>query len=122
MLFTSKRSKSSASWPRFDSVSENRWCPVQSAYLGIEHFALSGQSITLLHQGVDLFATLQNTLDLNLVSILNGIRAVATYRLVQNNLRLIKLLLDLHNAVGLARVLVLDNVVLELRQGARIFT
>ena len=41
-----------------------------------------------------------------------------TYSLVQHNLGLIQLLLNLHNTVGLLRVLVLHNVFLQLRQGA----
>jgi hypothetical protein len=45
---------------------------------------------------------------------------MATYRLVENNLGFIKLLLDLHDAVGLAWVLVLDDIFLECGQGARI--
>lgn len=39
---------------------------------------------------------------------------------MKHNLRLIQLLLNLHNAVRLTRVLELDNVVLQLRQRARV--
>ena len=39
---------------------------------------------------------------------------------MKNNLSFVELLLDLHDAVGLAWVLVLDNIFLQLRQGAGI--
>lgn len=39
---------------------------------------------------------------------------------MKDNLGFVKLLLDLHDAVGLGWVLVLDDIFLELRQGARI--
>lgn len=39
---------------------------------------------------------------------------------MKDDLGFVKLLLDLHDAVGLAGVLVLDDIFLELRQGARI--
>jgi hypothetical protein len=45
-----------------------------------------------------------------------------TYRLVQDNFSLVQLLLNLHNAVCLTGVLVLDNVLLQLRQRACVFT
>lgn len=40
------------------------------------------------------------------------------YGLVEHNLGLVQFLLDLHDAVGLLGVLVFDNVLFELRQGA----
>lgn len=70
-------------------------------YHTIKHFALSAQTITLRHQIVNLLSSLQHTLN----------------RLVQHNLSLVKLLLDLHDAVGLLRVLVLFEVVLQLGEG-----
>lgn len=72
----------------------------KKTYLGVEHLALSTEAITLCNKIVNLLSTLQNTLN----------------SLVQHNLCLIQLLLDLHDAVGGVRVLVLDNVLLELRE------
>lgn len=65
----------------------------------VEHLALGAETVTLCYQVVNLLATLQYTLD----------------GLVQNNLGLVELLLDLHDAVGLLGILVLGQVVLELR-------
>jgi hypothetical protein len=73
-------------------------------YLGIEHLALRAQSVALRNKVINLLATLQHTLD----------------RLVQDNLGLVELLLDLHDAVRLLRVLVLLDVVLELWEGERL--
>lgn len=73
------------------------------AYLCVEHLALGAQAIALLHEAVELLSSLQHAL--------NG--------LVQHDLGLIQFLLDLHDAVGLLRVLVLDNVFLELGVRAR---
>lgn len=70
-------------------------------YLGVEHLALSTQAVTLRDQAVNLLASLQDALD----------------GLVEDNLGLVQLLLDLHDAVGGVGVLVLDNVLLELRKG-----
>ena len=72
----------------------------KKAYLGIEHLALSTEAITLCNKIVNLLTTLQDTLD----------------GLVQDNLCLVQLLLDLHDAVGGVRVLVLDNVLFESRE------
>lgn len=77
--------------------------PRKRGQLTIEHLALRTQPITLRHQVINLLASLQHAL--------NG--------LVQHNLRLVQLLLDLHDAVGLVRVLVLHNVFLELGEGER---
>lgn len=64
----------------------------------VEHLALGAETVTLCHQVVNLLASLQYTLD----------------GLVQNNLGLVELLLDLHDAIGLLGILVLGQVVLEL--------
>lgn len=72
-----------------------------TTYLSVKHFALGAQAITLGDQAINLLASLENTL--------NG--------LVKHNLGLIELLLDLHDAVGGVRVLILDNVFLELGEG-----
>ena len=69
--------------------------------LTIEHLALRTQPITLRHQIINLLASLQHTLD----------------SLMQHDLRLIKLLLNLHNTICLRRVLVLYDVILELGEG-----
>ena len=71
-----------------------------STYLLVKHFALRTQSIALLHQTVDLLPPLQHTLN----------------RLVQHNFCFVQLFLNLHNAVGLLRVLVFHNVFFELRE------
>lgn len=71
--------------------------------LRIKHLALRTQAITLRNQVINLLAPLQHTLN----------------RLVQHDLRLIKLLLDLDNAVCLRRVLVLRDVCLELGEAER---
>jgi hypothetical protein len=77
---------------------------VAKTYLGVEHLALCAQSVALRYQVIDLLASLQHTLN----------------RLVQNNLSLIELLLNLHDAVCLLRVLVFLDVVLELWEGKRL--
>ncbi len=69
----------------------------------IKHLALCTQPIALGHQIVNLLSPLQDALD----------------SLVKHNLGLVQLALDLHDAVGLVRVLVLDNVILQLREGER---
>jgi len=38
---------------------------------------------------------------------------------MQHNLRLIQLLLNLHNAIRLLRILVLDNIILQFREAER---
>lgn len=63
----------------------------------VKHLALRAQAIALRHQVVNLLASLQHALD----------------GLVQHDLRLIELLLDLHDAVCLMRVLILHDVILE---------
>jgi len=68
--------------------------------LRIKHLALRTQSIALRHQIIDLLASLKHTLN----------------RLMQHNLRLVQLLLDLHDAVRLLRILVLDNIFLQFRE------
>lgn len=65
----------------------------------VKHLALCTQAIALGDKVVDLLTTLQHTLD----------------GLMQGNLGLIELHLDFEDAVGLVRVLVLGQVVLELR-------
>ena len=72
-----------------------------TTYLSVKHFALGAQAITLGDQAINLLAPLKNTLN----------------SLVKHNLGLIEFLLDLHDAVGGVRVLVLDNVLLELGEG-----
>ena len=67
-------------------------------YSLVKHLALTAQSITLLHQAVDLLSSLQYTFN----------------SLMQHNLRLIQLLLDLQDTVRLLWVLVLVDVFLEL--------
>lgn len=67
----------------------------------VKHFALSAQPIALGHQIINLLSSLQHALN----------------RLVQHNLGLVQLLLDLHDAVGLLRVLVLGEVVRQLGEG-----
>jgi hypothetical protein len=76
-------------------------CP---AHLCIEHLALCAQSVTLLHQGINLLPALQNTVD----------------SLLQHDLGLIQLPLNLQDAVRLLRVLVLDHVILKLWIGERV--
>ncbi|KAI6759579.1 hypothetical protein HG530_010259 [Fusarium avenaceum] len=73
----------------FDATSSASW------------LALCRGAIALSHQIIDLLSTLKHTL--------NG--------LVENNLGLVKLLLDLEDAVGLLGVLVLGKVVLQLGHG-----
>lgn len=70
-------------------------------YHTIKHLALSAQAITLRDQIVNLLSSLQYALN----------------SLVQDNLGLVKLLLNLHDAVGLLRVLVFFEVVLQLGEG-----
>lgn len=72
----------------------------RSTYLLIEHLRLPTQIITLRHQRIDLLSPLQHALD----------------RLMQDNLRLVQLLLDLHDTVRLLRVLVFHNVFFEGRE------
>jgi hypothetical protein len=71
--------------------------------LTVKHLALGTQPITLRHQIVNLLSSLQHTLN----------------RLVQHDLRLVQLLLDLHDAIRLLRVLVLHDVILELWERER---
>lgn len=71
--------------------------------LRVEHLTLSTQPVALRDQIVNLLASLQHTLD----------------GLVQDDLGLVELLLDLDDAVGLRRVLVLSDVVLEFGEGER---
>lgn len=68
--------------------------------LGVEHLALSTEAIALCDEVVDLLTALKHALD----------------SLVQDDLGLVQLLLDLHDAVGGVRVLVLDNVLFERRK------
>lgn len=68
--------------------------------LCIEHLTLGAQAVTLGHKIVNLLTPLQDALD----------------GLVQDDLCFIKLLLDLDDAVGLCRVLVLGDVLLKLRE------
>lgn len=67
----------------------------------VKHLALGAQAVALGHEVVNLLAALQDALD----------------GLVQDNLGLVELLLDLHDAVGLLRVLVLGEVVAQLGHG-----
>jgi hypothetical protein len=69
--------------------------------LTIKHLALCAQAITLGHQFINFLPSLQNTLD----------------SLMQYNLSLIQLLLNLHNTVGLLRVLIFRNILVELWEG-----
>ncbi len=73
----------------------------QLTHLGVEHLALRAETITLLHERVDLLASLENAFD----------------RLVQHDFSLIQLLLNLHDAVRLLWILILDDVLFELREG-----
>lgn len=66
--------------------------------LTVEHLALVAEAVALGDEVVDLLAALQHALD----------------GLVQDDLGLVELPLDLHDAVGLVRVLVLGEVFLEL--------
>lgn len=66
-------------------------------HLLIKHLTLRTQPITLLHQTINLLPPLQHTLN----------------SLMQHNLRLIQLLLDLHDAVRLLRILILDDIFLQ---------
>lgn len=68
-------------------------------YLRVEHLALSAQPVTLRHQGVNLLAPLQHALNC----------------LMQHNFGLVQLLLNLHDAIRLLRILIFDNVVFQLR-------
>ena len=70
----------------------------QGRALTIKHLTLRTQAITLGDQIINLLTTLQHTLD----------------GLMQHNLGLVELLLDLHDAVCLLRILVLDDILLEL--------
>jgi len=84
------------------------WCMDRKHGLGngpltIEHLTLRTQPITLRHQIINLLASLQHTLD----------------SLMQHDLRLIKLLLNLHNTICLRRVLILHDVILEFWEGER---
>lgn len=67
----------------------------------VKHLALVAQPITLGHKVVNLLPALQDAFD----------------GLVQDNLGLVELLLDLEDAVGLLRVLVLLEVLLQLGHG-----
>ena len=69
--------------------------------LTVKHLALRTQPITLRHQVINLLPPLQHALN----------------RLVQHNLRLVELLLYLHDAVCLLRVLVFCQVVAQLGEG-----
>lgn len=89
---------------RFEYRSEVDRFRTAAAYLCIKHLALCAQPVALSDQDVDLFSPLQHALD----------------GLMQHNLGLVELLLDFHDAVRLGRVLVLDNVFLQLGKGARI--
>lgn len=79
----------------------------KKTYLLIKHLTLRTQPIALLHQTINLLPALQHALN----------------RLMQHNLRLVQLLLDLHDAVRLLRILVLDDVIPQggeiERRGAR---
>lgn len=66
--------------------------------LRVKHLTLRTQPVTLGDQIINLLTPLQHALN----------------RLMQHNLGLVKLLLDLDDAVGLRRVLVLRDVCLEL--------
>ncbi len=68
-------------------------------WLTVEHLALVAEAVALGDEVVDLLATLQHAFD----------------SLVQDDFSFVQLLLDLHNAVGLMRVLVLGEVFLQLR-------
>jgi hypothetical protein len=83
------------------SRSHNHTARVLLLRLRIKHLALRAQPVALGHQAVNLLPALQHALN----------------RLVQHNLRLVQLLLDLHDAVRLLRVLVLGDVLLQLREG-----
>lgn len=67
----------------------------------IKHLALGTKPIALGNKIIDLLAALEDALD----------------GLVQGDLGLVELALDLEDAVGLVRVLVLGQVVLELGHG-----
>lgn len=69
----------------------------------VKHFALRRQAVALGHQIVNFLAALQNAL--------NG--------LVQDNLGLVELFLNLHDTVGLLRVLVLRNVLIQFGHDER---
>lgn len=79
----------------------------RKTYLLIKHLTLRTQPIALLHQTINLLPALQHALN----------------RLMQHNLRLVQLLLDLHDAVRLLRILVLNNIIPQggeiERRGAR---
>jgi hypothetical protein len=64
----------------------------------VKHLALRAQPVALGHQTVNLLAALEHALN----------------RLLHQDLGLVELFLDLHDAVRVLRVLVLCNVVLEL--------
>ena len=66
--------------------------------LRVKHLTLRTQPVTLGDQIINLLTPLQHALN----------------RLMQHNLGLVKLLLDLHNTVGLRGVLVLRDVLFEL--------
>ena len=70
-------------------------CPI-SRGLTIKHLALRTKPITLRDQIINLLSSLQYALNC----------------LMQYNLRLVQLLLDLHDAISLMRILVLDYVIL----------
>lgn len=72
----------------------------QRRVLTIKHLTLRTQPITLRHQIINLLPSLQHTLN----------------RLMQHNLCLIQLLLNLHNTIRLLRILVLHDIILQLRE------
>ncbi len=71
---------------------------MQRGALTVEHLTLRTQPITLRDQIINLLPPLQYTLN----------------RLMQHNLRLIQLLLNLHNTIRLLRILILHNIILQL--------
>ena len=78
---------------------------------------MSRKRITLLDQRVELLPALEHRLDrlmLRLVSDCRRSRAEQKIDTHQNDLRLVELLLDLHDRVRLPRVLILDEVVVDL--------
>ena len=73
---------------------------LSGAHLLIKHLALCTQPVAFLYESINLLASLQHALN----------------SLVQHNLGLVQLLLNLHDAISLLRILVLHNVFFELRE------
>lgn len=70
-------------------------------FLLVEHFTLTGQPVTLCHQTINLLSPLKHTFD----------------RLMQYNLSFVQLLLNLHDAIRLLRILIFCDILFELWEG-----